>query len=253
VWSDAELQALTTGERADLAYRLAALADPVFRDTAEVRRRRSRRFVNLLVLCCLVLTPWIGILALTLPVHYVASHWRGAWVGLDLALLIGLATTAWAGWRRRHIVILSTLVTATLLATDAWFDVLTSSTQGASLLSLADAVLIELPLAVLLFRVGVGLLRVTIQESRRLAGIEDSTTPFWRTKLFTLGNDPTRLGLPGQGGPRGRVPPAGWAAGGQGGAPQPPQPAFTRQWGACPLRRSRPPTGGVGSSWPCCA
>jgi hypothetical protein len=197
VWSDAELQALTRQERADLAHRLAALADPVFRDSAEVRRRRTRRFVNLLVLCCLVLTPWIGILALTLPVHYVASHWRGAWVGLDLALLIGLATTAWAGWRRRHIAILSTLVTATLLATDAWFDVLTSSTQGASLLSLADAVLVELPLAVLLFRVGVGLLRVTIQESRRLAGIEDSTTPFWRTKLFTLGNDPTRLGLPG--------------------------------------------------------
>jgi hypothetical protein len=92
VWSDAELQALTRQERADLAHRLAALADPVFRDSAEVRRRRTRRFVNLLVLCCLVLTPWIGILALTLPVHYVASHWRGAWVGLDLALLIGLAT-----------------------------------------------------------------------------------------------------------------------------------------------------------------
>jgi hypothetical protein len=155
-----------------------------------VRRRRSRLFVNFLVLCCIALIPWIGILAFTLPPHYAASHWRAAWVGFDIFLLFGLASTAWAGWRRRHIVILSALITATLLATDAWFDVLTSSTEGASLISLADAVFIELPLAVLLFRVGIGLLRLTTHESRRLAGIEEATTPFWKTKFPPPDKDP---------------------------------------------------------------
>jgi len=40
-----------------------------------------------------------------------------------------LLLTAWAAWRRRQIVILAALVTATLLVTDAWFDVLTARTH----------------------------------------------------------------------------------------------------------------------------
>jgi hypothetical protein len=192
VWTDADLEALTAAERAELAQRLAALGDPILDLTPAVRRRRRRIFVDLLIVCCAVLIPWIAFLALTLPPRYVARHWSTAWVGLDVFLLLGLATTAWAGWRRRRIVVISSFMTATLLATDAWFDVLTDSTTGAFVVSLADALLVELPLAALLFWVGTTLLRFTTEETHRLAGVHQPGLAFWKVPLFALDEDPTR-------------------------------------------------------------
>ncbi len=196
MWSDDDLESLTPAERAELSKRLAALVAPLPHETP-VGRRRRHLFVDLLVVCCVVLIPWIVVLAFTLPPRYVAGHWQTAWVGFDVALLVGLAVTAWAGWRRRQIIVVSALVTATLLVTDAWFDVLTSSTTGALLVSAADAALVELPLAVLLFWVSARLRGLTVTETRKLAGVEDPIPPFWKVPLFGVehpGVEPESIG-----------------------------------------------------------
>jgi hypothetical protein len=200
MWRDDDLKSLTPAERADLAQRLAAVVDPLPHPTPH--RERSRRlFVNLLVICCAVLIPWIGFLAVTLPPRYVAGHWQAAWVGFDIFLLIGLAVTAWAGWRRRQVVILSALVTGTLLVTDAWFDILTSSTTSGLLVSAADAVFVELPLATILFVVSGRLIRTTVQATRMLAGFPDASPPFWKVPLFVIDDPVATVAATGAGGP----------------------------------------------------
>jgi hypothetical protein len=99
--------------------------------------------------CCVGLIPWIAYLVVTLPRHYVASHWRLAWVGFDLALLVGLILTAYRAYRRRPSFATTAVVTATLLTVDAWFDVTTASGRADRIFSVVAAG-IELPLAVLL-------------------------------------------------------------------------------------------------------
>jgi hypothetical protein len=42
-----------------------------------------------LLLCAVVLIPWIAFLFLTLPPHYRANHWQLAWGGFDIGLGIG--------------------------------------------------------------------------------------------------------------------------------------------------------------------
>ena len=100
---------------------------------------------------CIALIPWTITLAVTLPPHYVASHWRLTWVGLDTAMAFFLARTAWLTYRRRRGVVITAVVTGTLLCVDAWFDVITATGRSDRLVSLATAVFGEIPLAVVLF------------------------------------------------------------------------------------------------------
>ena len=156
-------------ERAELARALAALDEP--RPAAPVlHERRRRRLAAALTVCCLGLIPWIVFLAVTLPVRYQAAQWRAAWTGFDVALLASLAVTAWAAHRGRQVMILAGFVSATLLVCDAWFDVLLDSGSNALWISLASALLLELPLAALLILVSRRLLIVTIRSAWRLAG-----------------------------------------------------------------------------------
>ena len=92
-----------------------------------------------------MLVPWIVVLAVRLPREYVAGNWDVAWVGFDVALLLGLAATAWAVWKRRQVAVPAAIVTGTLLVTDASFDVLTASTARDRAVSITFAVLVELP------------------------------------------------------------------------------------------------------------
>jgi hypothetical protein len=108
-----------------------------------------RRFTVVVALCCVGLIPWTVFLAVTLPRHYVASHWRLAWVGFDLALIVALALSAWRAYRRRPNFATTAAVTATLLTVDAWFDVVTASGRADRVVS-GVAALAELPLAALL-------------------------------------------------------------------------------------------------------
>lgn len=94
---------------------------------------------------------WTVHLALTLPSVHDARHWDVAWVGFDAALIAVLAATAWAAWFRRQILVATALVAATLLVCDAWFDVATSLDTPDQTVTLATALLAELPLAGFLF------------------------------------------------------------------------------------------------------
>jgi hypothetical protein len=109
----------------------------------------TRWAVPLFAVAGLVLVPWIVLLVVLLPSDHLAAHWDIAWAGFDLALAVLLVTVALAAWKRPSWLEGAATATATLLFVDAWFDVLTSSTQAELVASGVEAVLIELPLAVL--------------------------------------------------------------------------------------------------------
>jgi hypothetical protein len=85
-----------------------------------------------------------------LPRHYVAGHWALAWVGLDVAEVSMLLGAAWAAWRQRAVLIVFSIAAATMFLLDAWFDVTTAS-HGDELQSVALAVFVEVPSALVLF------------------------------------------------------------------------------------------------------
>ena len=125
-----ELRRMTPQERLQLRRALAALDDQDVR-ASRPRDRRRAIILAVIIICCIGLAAWIGVLAATLPRYYRAGGWRGAWVGFDLAVLAAFAVTGWAAWRRRQILIICLVVLATLLCCDAWFDVvLDARTNG---------------------------------------------------------------------------------------------------------------------------
>jgi len=93
--------------------------------------------------------PWVVVLAMTLPRHAVAYHFRGAWVGFDIGLVVLLAATAYQAWQGRARVAIAATATATMLVVDAWFDVLTSAPGPDKVTAMLLAALVELPLAAL--------------------------------------------------------------------------------------------------------
>ena len=109
------------------------------------------------LMCAVVLLPWTAILFLTLPRHYGANHWRLAWGGFDVALGISLASTAFLGVRRSPFSEIAAAISGTLLVCDAWFDVLTSHGTSAVAQAIAEAVLVELPIAAVCFWIAANL------------------------------------------------------------------------------------------------
>ena len=128
-------------------------------DAAPAHRHHHRR--NLLVIVtvsAIALVPWIINLALTLPHRYLATDWRLTWVGFDIALLAFLSATAWLGWHRRQLVLLTAFTTGVLLCCDAWFDITTAEHHDR--FTSVAAAFVEIPLAILLFRASWRLLRL---------------------------------------------------------------------------------------------
>jgi hypothetical protein len=123
-------------------------------------RSTRERLLILLTVTAIAELLWVIYLGLTLPRHYIANHWEVAWVGLDVAEIGMLIATAWAAWRQRAVVILFSIVSATLLVVDAWFDV-TTARRGDLLQSALLAIIAEIPLAALL-------LWIAWRASRRL-------------------------------------------------------------------------------------
>jgi hypothetical protein len=177
-------------DRRELARALARidLPHPMLNSWA-VRRRQFGMLI--MMGCCLALAGWIVYLALNLPMHFEATHWRGVWVGLDLAELTGFALTAWAAWQQRQIVIFSMIVTGTLLVCDAWFDVVLDSGTPEARMSIIAAVLAELPLAFLLFGAARRLVRISVETVMRLEGIAGPVPSLWRVPLFADGLEET--------------------------------------------------------------
>lgn len=173
-------------ERRQLARAIAAIDEPHL--LTDPRFERRRRLALLIFMgCCVVLAGWIVVLMLTLPKHYTASHWRGAWVGFDLALLAAFAVTAWAAWRERQILILCLTVTGTLLLCDAWFDLVLDIGTREFPMSVFSAAVCELPLAFIMFTAARRLVRMTVGVVMWLEGINQPVPPLWRIPLFAEG------------------------------------------------------------------
>ena len=90
--------------------------------------------------------PWIVFLGFTLPQRYDARQWQLVWIGFDVFEVVVLAHVAWSAWFRRQLTLVSTIVAATLLFSDAWFDVITSIGNRDEWVTLATALVGELPL-----------------------------------------------------------------------------------------------------------
>jgi hypothetical protein len=190
VINEADLRQMSPGERRELARSLAVIDSP--QALLGIYLARRRRFGALIsIAACAVLAFWIIVLLLTLHRSFHAQHWKGAWVGFDLILLLAFAATGWAFWRGRQIVIACLLVTATLLCCDAWFDVLLDLGSPDVWLSVASAVLVELPVAFLMFNAARRLIRLSalipLTESGGMADYPDGTMPpLWKIPLFGI-------------------------------------------------------------------
>jgi hypothetical protein len=168
VYDEDELRRMTPAERQQLRR---ALADIDAVDLAgRTNKRRLAIILGAVIVCCIVLAAWIGVLAVTLPRYYRSGDWRGAWVGYDVALLVAFAATGWASWRRRQILVVCLVVLATLLCCDAWFDVVLNARTSGFWLSLLSALFIELPLAAVAILGARRLLRMTNAVMLRFRG-----------------------------------------------------------------------------------
>ncbi|MHB8263917.1 MAG: hypothetical protein ACYDGY_09270 [Acidimicrobiales bacterium] len=119
------------------------------------------------------LIPWTVFLAIKLPVRYRAHHWTLLWVGFDIVLMGVLAYTAWAAWFRKQIMVVMAIVAGTMLMADAWFDVITSIGHRGDWVTLATALLAELPGAVFFFWLARAVILRSIANVYKLAGQPD--------------------------------------------------------------------------------
>jgi hypothetical protein len=123
-------------------------------DTAERRGFRTAWrgrgwVVPLFALASLLLVPWVVVLVFDLPSTHRAAHWDVAWAGFDVMLALLLLAVAVTAWRRSPWLEGAATAAATLLFVDAWFDVLTASSRTELMVAAVEALVVELPLAVL--------------------------------------------------------------------------------------------------------
>ena len=99
----------------------------------------------------LFLLPWTVFLTWALPSRHVSDHWDLAWVGFDVALAVAVAATAVGVWK--HAAWLQGVAAAAgaLLLADAWFDITLSSGGGSRMGAVTEALVSEIPLALLAF------------------------------------------------------------------------------------------------------
>jgi hypothetical protein len=190
VFDEERLRELGHADRLRLIRALVAMESP---DPAadQVPRRRQAVGLAAIIVCCVILAAWIGVLAVTLPRYYTAGGWRAAWLGLDLAELAAFAATGWTAWRRRQVLIICLAVLSTLLFCDAWFDVVLDARTAGFELSLLSAVAIELPLAALAAWGARRLLLTSVAVVRRYEGEQGPLPSLWHARLIGGG-----LGLP---------------------------------------------------------
>ncbi len=114
---------------------------------APLRARRHRLAPLVFAAFALGLVPWSATLVVALPSEHVARHWDVAWAGFDIGLAAALGSTAFAALRAAPWLQGAAAAAATMLVCDSWFDVLTSSPGLELWLAVAEAALVELPLA----------------------------------------------------------------------------------------------------------
>ncbi len=136
-------------------------------------RRRARRLAWLYAGAAVILFPWIGFLAVTLPKRQFDLHYRAAWVGFDLLLVLAIVRTAYMAFRVDQRVQFPATATATLLIVDAWFDMTTSGSHAQFLEAFVLAVFIEIPAAVFSIYVARRVNRHLVE----MAHLADPTSP----------------------------------------------------------------------------
>jgi hypothetical protein len=90
---------------------------------------------------------WTVWLTFDLPSRHLSPHWDVAWGGIDVMLALALGATGIATVRDYPWLLGAAVCAATLLTVDAWFDCLTANGGHELVISLVQAVFIELPLA----------------------------------------------------------------------------------------------------------
>jgi hypothetical protein len=113
------------------------------------------------------LVVWTLYLTYALPARHVTDHWRIAWAGFDIGLAAALAVTAAGVLRESQWVDATAAVAATLLITDAWFDIVLADAGGERTEAIVLAVIGEIPLA--LFCVW-----IVMNAERAIASLKDS-------------------------------------------------------------------------------
>jgi hypothetical protein len=182
--SEEDIRSLTPSQRRTLMMRLI---DPDrLPEMGPAQRRLRTTFMRVVAVSALLLIPWIIYLANKLPRRYIAAHWDLAWTGFDIVLLVTLAITAWAAWRRRQIVIIFSLVAGTLLICDAWFDIMTSHVGRDRTEALLSAFIIELPLAILLLTAAYRLVRLSARTMSTILFGRERVGHLWQMPLLTL-------------------------------------------------------------------
>jgi hypothetical protein len=194
VIDEAQLRDMSPSERKELVHALAQLDYP--HPLLELNWHRGRKLgVLLSMVSCIVLAGWIIVLTLTLHRQYTATHWRFAWVGFDIVLLAAFALTGWGFWRGRQVVISCLLVTGTLLLCDAWFDVILDLGTRGIWESVASAVLIELPLAYVMFRAARHLIRLSALVAMSARNdIDQLPRSLWHVPLLGVAADAVTAG-----------------------------------------------------------
>jgi hypothetical protein len=97
------------------------------------------------------LVPWSAVLAKTLPNTTQVRRWSTAWAGLDASEAVAaLATSALLARGDRRAAVPAAAFGALVLA-DAWFDVTTSARGRESAIAIAEAAVVEVPLAAAAF------------------------------------------------------------------------------------------------------
>jgi hypothetical protein len=191
VINESDLREMSPSERRKLAHSLAVVDYP--HPLLGIYLARGRKLGALAsIVACTVLLGWIIVLVLTLHRSFHAQHWRFAWVGFDMILLFAFAATGWAFWRGRQIVIACLIVTGTLLCCDAWFDVVLDAGTPDVWLSVASALVVELPIACLMFNAARRLIRLSAVVAVGEAGDSsdcddlpmDALPPLWKIPLF---------------------------------------------------------------------
>ena len=126
------------------------------------------RWVALLLTAIVAgLVVWTLYLTYALPARHVTDHWRIAWAGFDLGLALALATTALGVAREAQWVDATAAVSATLLVTDAWFDIVLADHGGERVEAIVLAAIGEIPLA--LFCVW-----IVLNAERAIGSLKDS-------------------------------------------------------------------------------
>ena len=114
-----------------------------------------------------LLIPWTIYLGYSLPTRQLARHWDLAWVGLDIVLITSLLLSALFAVIKSKYIIITLVITSTLLILDAWFDVVSARSGGPFVASLVEALIFELPLAIITFSVAVTLINDLEFEKKR--------------------------------------------------------------------------------------